>query len=248
MAPCCTMTVRAASPVCENGSRRNSSLDEFWPARSSRPKLSVMPAKNCWLRRRLESVSTRSAPACSSRRNCAASSDPSSSTRARPSTMPAAAASTMPSPSPASTIGCSVGAACTIGMAPFTSNSATFGGLAASAGMRSESAVVHRHVGRRDVGGGGAEGDGRPQPRDRLVGELGPDQLRSGGVEALPLEIGAQHDRADAAETREGGERVGLEHALLEPTVEGDEEVHRRRRAGGQRLAARRTGGRRGTA
>ena len=66
-----------------------------------------------------------------------------------------------------------------------------------------------------------------------------PERLGPGEAEALVLEVGTQHDVADAHEPGDRREDRRLEDAVLELAVEGDHQVGRRRRAPGDQLPGR---------
>ena len=88
----------------------------------------------------------------------------------------------------------------------------------------------------RPVTAGRSEGRGLAQPRRRRF-ERVPSLRRRGCVEAAGLlEVGPQDHRADPEEPGDGRQRAGLERPLLQPPVEGVEEVDRRRGASRQDL------------
>ncbi len=94
--------------------------------------------------------------------------------------------------------------------------------------------------GRRGLGSGrrprrvrhrGAEGDGGAEPIRRGVGQQAPEDARHRGVVPPVLEIGAQRHCPGAQEAGHRRQRGRVERAVLDPTVESGEQVHRRRRA-----------------
>ena len=72
-----------------------------------------------------------------------------------------------------------------------------------------------------------AERDRLAQPGDRA--HQRPRGLRARGAEALVLEVGAQDDVAGADQPGQRGQRVGVEGALLQRPVDGVEQVGRHR-------------------
>ena len=143
---------------------------------------------------------------------------PISSTSDRPSSSPAAAASTMPSPSPASSTGCSVGAACTIGIASLhveERDRRRVGGVGRDRAARVAS--IAGTDGRGAVRRAGAEAARRVEAR-RAAGRRAAARAGAGcGVSKRSYcEVGAQRDGADVGEPRERRERVGLEGAVLD--------------------------------
>ena len=152
-----------------------------------------------------------------------------------PSTSPADARSTSPSPSPASSTGAVAGIARKMPTGCSTSSTATCAGSGRSGGAASSSSSCS-----------GSDGSGTfsaVPPKvatgrtPGAVPEQGPGLSGPGEVVALVLEVVAERDVAHAHEAGHRRDGDGVERVLLEATVEGVDEVGRRRRAVRDELA-----------